>query len=278
MALSLLGIMQGRLVPPEPGRFQAFPRAHWTDEFSFAAQVPLDFIEWIVDRYGADINPILTDAGADDLRRLSRQSGVRIRSLCADYFMDFPFVRCSPAQCETRENFLKNLVGRAGQLGITRIVLPFVDASHMETAEDRQRVSAVLCDAAPFAHRKNVELHLETDLGPSDFATFLDAVPCENVKVNYDSGNSASLGYKVEDEFGAYGGRIGSVHVKDRVLGGSTVPLGAGNADFPALFSEMRRIGYQGDITLQVARSEPGNEVSWAIANRAFVAHHWALD
>ncbi len=148
----------------------------------------------------------------------------------------------------------------------------------MSTAEDRQRVIAVLGDAAPFAHRKNVELHLETDLGPIEFATFLDSVPSENVKVNYDSGNSASLGYKVEDEFGAYGGRIGSVHVKDRVLGGSTVPLGTGNADFPALFSEMRRIGYRGDLTLQVARSEPGNEVSWAIANRAFVARYWALD
>ena len=37
------------------------------------------------------------------------------------------------------------------------------------------------------------------------------------IKVNYDSGNSASLGYDPTDEFAAYGERVGSVHIKDRV-------------------------------------------------------------
>ena len=66
------------------------------------------------------------------------------------------------------------------------------------------------------------------------------------LKVNYDSGNSSSLGYHPRDEFAAYGCRVGSVHIKDRVRGGGTVPLGTGNADFPALFAALKKIAYRG--------------------------------
>ena len=91
------------------------------------------------------------------------------------------------------------------------------------------------------------------------------------VKVNYDSGNSASLGYDAGEEFAAYGSHIGSVHIKDRVRGGGTVPLGEGNADFPKLLKNLEAIGYGGPMILQVARSEPGRETEWAIHNRQIV-------
>ncbi len=99
-----------------------------------------------------------------------------------------------------------------------------------------------------------------TALGPFDFANLLDRIQDPLVKVNYDSGNSSSLGFVPAEEFAAYGERIGSVHIKDRVRGAGTVPLGTGDADLPAVFAGMARIRYSGDITLQVARSEPGSE------------------
>jgi L-ribulose-5-phosphate 3-epimerase len=91
--------------------------------------------------------------------------------------------------------------------------------------------------------------------------------------VNYDSGNSASLGYDVAGELAAYGTRIGSIHIKDRIRGGGTVPLGAGDADLPALFSLLAGLQYQGDYVLQVARGADGSEVEWARQNRAFLVH-----
>jgi L-ribulose-5-phosphate 3-epimerase len=96
-------------------------------------------------------------------------------------------------------------------------------------------------------------------------------VPHRSIRVNYDSGNSASLGYHPVEEFAAYGERIGSVHVKDRVRGGSTVPLGTGDADFRAFFEGLGALRYQGDILLQAARGAPGAEVEWARQNRDFV-------
>jgi hexulose-6-phosphate isomerase len=91
------------------------------------------------------------------------------------------------------------------------------------------------------------------------------------LKANYDSGNSASLGYDVRQELAAYGNRIGSVHIKDRIRGGGTVPLGTGNADLPALFTELAATEYAGDFVLQVARELPGNEIAWARQNREWV-------
>ena len=49
------------------------------------------------------------------------------------------------------------------------------------------------------------------------------------------------------------------------------MPLGTGDADFPALFDELKKIGYDGDFILQVARGVPGDEASWARQNLAFV-------
>jgi hexulose-6-phosphate isomerase len=116
-----------------------------------------------------------------------------------------------------------------------------------------------------------VELHLETSLAPEPFADLLARLPHPSVKVNYDSGNSASLGYRPREEFGAYGARVGSVHIKDRLLGGSTVPLGSGDADFAALFRCLDDVAYQGDFVLQVARGVGGDEVAWARHNRGFL-------
>ena len=268
--------MEGRLVPPEPGRFQSFPRQRWEDEFALAREVPLSFIEWIYDLYGADENPLTNDL--DRLRSLSRQTGVTIRSVCADYFMDLPFLRCSPAECTARQQRLNLLLGQAAQVGVSRVVLPFVDASRIETAADEDRVVEVLKGAIPKAKEDGVELHLETDLSPRAFAALLSRVPEKMIQVNYDSGNSSSLGFAPAEEFEAYGERIGSIHIKDRVRGGGTVPLGTGDADFRAVFDGMERIHYTGDITMQVARSEPGREVAWARKNRAFIERFWAVE
>jgi hexulose-6-phosphate isomerase len=266
-----IGIMQGRLVPPVGDRIQCFPQERWRDEFARGAEAGLSAIEWIFDLEDAEMNPLATDAGIAEVRRLSREHGVAVRSVCADYFMARTLVRATPAERAERLAKLDWLVGRCEACGITRMVLPFVDASKIETDEDRSDVVAALEHALPRAERAGVELHLETSLSPGEFRLLLDRVPHPMVRVNYDSGNSASLGYDPREEWSAYGDRVGSVHIKDRVRGGGTVPLGSGDADFPALFASIRESGYQGPWVLQAARGVPGEEVEWARQNRAFL-------
>jgi L-ribulose-5-phosphate 3-epimerase len=266
-----LAIMQGRLLPIGDGPFQCFPGDRWREEFPRAAEAGLDAIEWIYDVQGADVNPLATDPGLADMATLSRQHGIAVVSLCADYFMDRPFVRVAPEGAAELVAHLIWLIGRCHLAGITRVVLPFVDRSRIETPADEERILDVLARVLPVCATTGTELHLETALAPAAFVSLLDRVPDPLLRANYDSGNSASLGYDVAEELAAYGMRIGSVHVKDRIKGGGTVPLGTGNADLPALFSGLAGLPYQGDYVLQVARSTDGEEVAWARQNREFV-------
>ncbi len=271
-----IGIMQGRLVPPMEGRFQCFPRGRWAEEFEFASQAGLQAIEWIYDLYGEDVNPLASDEGIGRMRALSAKNEIAVVSVCADYFMERPFVRVTPAERQQSLRKLLWLLSRCRLLGIERMVVPFVDASRIEGAQEENEVVAVLQEALPAAQEAGVELHLETSLAPRAFADFLARLPHANLKANYDSGNSASLGYAVEEELAAYGSRVGSVHIKDRVLHGGTVPLGNGNTSFRALFEGLHKLAYAGDFVLQVARGEPGGEVEWSARNRVFVEQYLA--
>lgn len=266
-----VGIMQGRLVPPVDGRIQSFPRERWRDEFALAAAADLDAIEWIFDVFGLDVNPVATDQGLEDLAALSAETGVGVRSVCADYFMDRPLLRADDREIEDRVGTLVWLLRRCALLGAGRVVLPFVDASRIGSDAELGSVASILGRVLAVLDETGVELHLETSLAPEPFADLLARLPHPSVKVNYDSGNSASLGYDPRDEFRTYGTRVGSVHLKDRVRGGGTVPLGSGDADFEALFTCLDDVAYNGDFVLQVARGADGDEVSWARHNRAFL-------
>jgi L-ribulose-5-phosphate 3-epimerase len=270
-----IGVMEGRLLPPEAGRFQCFPREGWAKEFELAPNANLDCIEWIYDLYGADVNPIATDAGIEKLKFLSTKYKVKVLSVCADYFMDKPLLRAKPAELEERFKTLVWLVGQGRKLGINRIVVPFVDASRIDTEAEFRGVIDLLQRAIPVAEAANIEIHLETSLEPNRFARLLSILQHPKIKANYDSGNSSSLGYIPADEFKAYGERVGSVHIKDRVRGGGTVPLGTGNADFRSLAECLKGIHYAGDFILQVARGEPGDEVNWLRPIREFVVKNF---
>jgi L-ribulose-5-phosphate 3-epimerase len=106
-----------------------------------------------------------------------------------------------------------------------------------------------------FLRELGIRVVFESDFEPSELARFIDRLDPALFGINYDIGNSAGCGFNPIEEFAAYAARIVNVHVKDRVLGGTTVPLGTGNADFPAVFSLLRKQGYQGNYIMQTARA-----------------------
>jgi hexulose-6-phosphate isomerase len=170
----------------------------------------------------------------------------------------------------------------ARAIGASRIVLPFVDASSIRTEEEETLVIRLLERSLTVSEKTGVEMHLEADFPPSRFAGFLAHLPHPMIKVNYDTGNSSGLGYIASDEFAAYGERIGSIHIKDRLRNPddsvTTKPLGQGSADFEDVFRCIRGIGYSGGFTLQVARGDDGDEVNWIKQQVAFVRSCWNQD
>lgn len=270
-ANSGLYTMQGRVSPPEDGQFQCFPRNSWEREIELLAQSPLRGIEWIYDGYGLGANPLESDTGRATLIGKLASSGISVKSLCADYFMDYPLGRGGSEQREHSKTRLLWLISACSQVGISRIVIPFVDSSRIKNNREMTNTLDSLHSIIPIARESAVELHLETDFGPKEFSAFLREIQDPVIKVNYDSGNSSSLGFSPAEEFAAYGDRVGSFHIKDRVRGGATVPLGQGDTDFQTLRSCLIDVDYSGDFVLQVARGLPGKELEWLK-----VMHDWA--
>jgi L-ribulose-5-phosphate 3-epimerase len=251
--------MQGRLSPPVNGRIQIFPVETWREEFAKAAASGLYCIEWIYDAETESSNPVRTDEGLNEMRRLIDSTGVRVVSICADYYMTEKLVDEAGAPCAANVAHLKWLIGRAAALQVRYIVLPFVDSSALRTQAAKDGLVSILKNVSPLAGKAGTELHVESDLPAPELVDLLTRIGSPVVRANYDIGNSASLG---------------SVHVKDRVLGGSTVPLGTGAANFPVCFDLILRSGFAGPMILQVARGVPGNEIESAIGHRKFVEHY----
>jgi len=266
-----IGIMQGRLSPPVGGRIQSFPVDSWREEFARAREVGLDCVEWVYEFDTEVDNPLSTEAGVVEIRSLVRRSGVAVWSICADYYMQERLVAADGSPRPDVVSHLGSLLQRASLLGVRYVVLPFVDASSLRTEAELAGLRQVLAELLTLARQTGVELHLETDLKPAPLAQLLQQVSHPQLRANYDIGNSASLGHDPAEELTLLGPFLGSVHVKDRVLGGGTVPLGTGAADFAACFQLFRQSNYRGPFILQAARQEALSETELAIHNKRFV-------
>jgi L-ribulose-5-phosphate 3-epimerase len=134
-----------------------------------------------------------------------------------------------------------------------------------------------LLDRAASLSKHGVKIVFESDLPPAALAEFIEQFPHEMFGINYDSGNSAALGYDSAEEIPAYAARILNVHVKDRLLGGTTVPLGTGAADLARTIRLIEQSGYSGQYILQTARAADGDHAG-ALARYRDMTVGWIED
>jgi L-ribulose-5-phosphate 3-epimerase len=256
-----IGVMQGRLVPKYQNRYQAFPVGMWQDEFRVAKECGLDLIEFILDFNDAEENPLLKSGGIAEIASISKETGVSVKTICADYFMEAPLHSSDEKVLEESFRILERLLETAKALKITDIVIPCVDQSSLKNEASVDKFVQQISKIIPRIERQNINLSLETDLSPKPFVELLDKLNSKNITVNYDIGNSAALGFDSDEELNAYGDRITDIHIKDRVLGGGPVTLGEGNADFAKFFDKLEGFDYQGPFIMQAYRDDEGVEI-----------------
>jgi L-ribulose-5-phosphate 3-epimerase len=268
-----IGFMQGRLSSPVDGAIQAFPWAHWRDEFVVARELGFHSMEWTLDQERLRENPLLLDPAGTS--RFAAKYDVNIPSITGDCFMQAPFYkRDGRARAELLDD-LQAILEAAARIGASIVVVPLVDSGRLDTLEQVENLRDGLTSLIAGLQRQKLRIAFESDFGPAQLATFIATYPEPEFGINFDIGNSASLGYDPEEEIAAYGARIVNVHVKDRRLGGTTVPLGLGNADFPRAFRALRRIGYKGNLILQTARAEDGDDARAAAKYFAMTRDWW---
>ena len=256
-----IGVMQGRLLAKYHGRYQAHPVGYWQKEFQLAKNMGLGCIEFILDFNDADINPLLKPGGIDEIKAVSELTGVEVKTVCADYFMEAPLHSEDQAIGDQSHEIMVQLLHNAAQLGVTDIVIPCVDNASLNCEESLHRFIKRIRCVTPAAEHLSVNLSLETDLPPDAFVQLLDACKSKRVTVNYDLGNSAALGFDPVEELNAYGHSISDIHIKDRLKGGGPVLLGQGSTDFDAFFTKLKDLNYLGPFIMQAYRDDEGVEI-----------------
>lgn len=246
-----IGILQGRLLPRYKNRYQAHPVEYWQAEFYIAKEMGFSQIEFILDFNDLEKNPLMSKDGINQIKTLMSQTGITVKSICADYFMEAPF---HSNHQKKSEKILKRLIKNVKDLDIVDVVIPCVDQSSLKSKDDIKRFVTSITKILPLAQKYNININFETDLNPKDFKKLLSNFDSKNIKVNYDIGNSASLGYNPQEEFEAYGEYISDLHIKDRVLHGGSIKLGNGNADFKTIFKLLKKYNFNGNIIMQSAK------------------------
>ncbi|MDD5454071.1 MAG: TIM barrel protein [Candidatus Ratteibacteria bacterium] len=273
------GIMQGRLTEPGGRGIQFFPFENWKDEFEIARQIGMDEIEFIFDYENYKKNPLWSKEGIEEIKTLMMETGIRVNSICFDYFMRKPFFKAN-GKAERKllyqENkiFLEKIMKVSADLGIKLIEIPLVDSSAIKTGEEKELFREFLCTIFKQQADNSIYIGLETDFSPLELKKYIESFNNLFIKANYDTGNSSALGYNVYQEIIILKELIFNIHIKDRVLNGGTVQLGSGNADFVSFFKALKEINYSGSLILQAARGEDGYERETVAGQLNFVKEY----
>ena len=268
--LSKLGVMQGRIVNQERMKIQSFPWNNWEKEFKILNQNKFNLLEWTVDNEKFFKNPINSKKGRRKINKLKKNYKIKINSLTTDFFMEKPFfkekVKKNMSICFKK---LKTILMNANKIKIKFIIVPLVDNSSLKKnkidffIKKISRIKNIL--------RINKQMILfESDFAPKVLLKFIKRFDTRFFGINYDTGNSASLGYKFENEI-IYFKFVKNIHLKDRLYNGETKRLGEGDFNFKKFISFIIRNKYKGNFIFQTARSKYNKHLEEIIINKNYI-------
>lgn len=246
--------MQGRLLPPEDGRVQAFPAKGWEREFELARALGYQSMQLTIEDASWDIHPIRTAQGRACLRRLADDSGVLLAGLCCEVAMERPLTGARPAARTRARRMLRTLIDCAAETELPMIELPMLGPNSLRYAPNPKAFGDLLDEALDHADEMGIDILIETDLNGLAMAAFMDKRRHPRLGINYDTGNSTWFGFQPEDEIPHYHRHIRNVHVKDCTRADYSRPLGTGETRFDAVFALLGHTGYNGGFVIQAAR------------------------
>ena len=268
--LSNLGCMQGRLSPMINNKIQSFPNRHWKDEFSYAKSLGLNYIEWTLDYNKIFSNPIFKKNEIQLIHKLCRKYSIKIISLTGDCFMQNPFWKKKNHRKEVTD--LKKIIKACSDLGIKFIVVPLVDNGSVQELWQEKKIIIIFNSLVNILKKNKIIILFESDYDPKKLKNFIKKFNPDCFGINYDTGNSAALGFDMKKEFYYYKDFIKGVHIKDKFLKGKTVRLGDGNVNFKLFFRLLKKIKYKNHIIFQTARSKKNKDVQEMKINLQYIS------
>ena len=267
-----IGFIQGRLSPITNNRIQQFPWDTWQNEFSIASKNDINLIEWTIDTFKFYLNPLINLNQWEEINTIASKNNILIPSVTCDYFMENPPWK---SDIDLIKKGIIAIFQGMKNISAKILVVPLVDNSSLLDSSSADTVKDLFTDLIPEMIQNNIQIAFECDLNPEELLHFINQFDKNYFGINYDIGNSASLGFDPNKEFEAYGSRIINVHVKDRKINGPTIPLGEGDAEFLRIFGLLHEVNYQGNLILQTARSKEGKDAEVLVKYKKLVEGWW---
>ena len=260
-----IGLMQGRLVEPEKkNTIQYFPSKKWKIEIEKMDIINFKIIEWTINYENINKNHLFNLKKNKELKSFLKNKKIEVPSVTCDFFMQKPFFK-SKKYYKTI-SYLKKVIKLSKNIGVKYIILPLVDFSSIKNLDQQKILIREIKKISKFLG-SNQKILFEIDYPPNKVFEFIKKFD-KKFGINYDTGNSASLGYSFDEEK-IYFKYVKNIHIKDRLFGGKTVRLGRGSYDFKKFFSYIKRIKFKHNLILQTARSK--NHVKEILINKKFV-------
>ncbi len=261
-----LGFMQGRLVDSPYNKIQCFPQKDWIKELELASKNNFYIMEWTVNSINLKNNP-LYNGQLNKILFYKRKFNIKIPSITCDYFMEKAFFKEKKQRKKIIINILK-LIKNSEKIGSKYFVIPLVDNSSLKNK--RQEIEIIEFVKRILIKFKKINILFESDYEPKKLLNFIKKFKSKRVGINYDSGNSANMGYYFKDEK-IYFKYVKNFHIKDRKLHGKTVRLGKGNAKLKKILNYMKKIRYKKNFILQTARNKQNEHLKEININRNYL-------
>ena len=254
-------LVQGRALPQIDESLQSFS-SNWMDEFPLIEQLGFNGIEWIYDKKSEDSNPILNSNEYSKIQSLSKKYNVSLENIVFDWFITHPFLKKDDISLSTKIQKLIDLLDYSEKIGFKRVIFPLLEGNSIHDSNEMELFLKIFSDdILPTLNLKKLEIHFETSMSPNDEFNFISKLNNPQTKICFDMGNSASLGFDCTEVLNKIHPFLGSVHVKDRLKNGGTVPLGEGSVDFLTVFSILNKINFSGPISFQAHRDKNSNNI-----------------
>jgi sugar phosphate isomerase/epimerase len=131
-----------------------------------------------------------------------------------------------------------------------------------------RRFLELLEEELDFAYRNGVKLALESFCYPPfmfkglpDFMQFVSRFPSARLGVLLEVGHLYQARFNLDEAIQTFRHRLLDVHIHDATLQedfkkATHLPIGSGNIDFPDLIRSLRRVNYDGWLTLEIRGNE----------------------
>jgi hexulose-6-phosphate isomerase len=251
----MIGIMQGRLSKSLTGKIQEFPINTWEKEFELANKLGLRAIEWTLDYADSKLNPLFNLKEQPKIKSLQDQFSIKIPSITLDCFVEAPFYKRNEITGLTSDtNDLLWIIENLQNVEVKILVLPIVAESGVFNKNYLLNLIKCLKAIEKDLAKTKKQIAIECEFDINSIAALLSELNPDYFGINFDMGNSASLGHNPEEELTVCSGRILNIHIKDRLLAGHTVKLGSGAVNFQKIAQLLNDQGYAGNMILQAAR------------------------